>query len=313
MQNFAFAAELWRPGDKILIAVSGGADSMCLLDLLSRLKAKHDFELSVVHANYRLRGKDADADEAWVKKMAARYGIMCTVRRFRVSKAASEETLRDLRYAFFESLRQKTGCDVIAVAHNEDDQAETFLLRLLRGSGMTGLAGMRPKTGRVIRPLLGMSRHDILRYLEARQLRYRTDRSNADARYTRNRMRHELLPFLENEFQPRIRQVLAQTAGILSEEKFLLDSLVPKAPFRIITHGHAFSRSEALSYPEPLLRYWLRAMLGKMLGGRYPEKRFVDEIMKTLKSEKNKSQKITFLGLKLERKGDTVRLLKLSH
>ena len=216
-----------------------------------------------------------------------------------------------MRYAFFEKLRQKTHADIIAVAHNENDQAETFLLRLLRGSGMQGLAAMRPKHDRIIRPLIQISRDDILRYLTERRLAYREDRSNTDVRFLRNRIRHELLPLLEAKFQPRAKKILAQTAALLAEDYAAIEQLFPILPIRKMKGGLKLSRKTLLSRPDPVIRYQLRTVFTSSFKGRSPEKGVLDEIIKLIKSHKNKAQVITFRGLKLERRGDTVRLLKL--
>jgi tRNA(Ile)-lysidine synthase len=263
--------------------------------------------------NYRLRGKESDLDEALVRERAAAYGLELSVLRPKKPSLSNlEEQLRDIRYRFFEKVRAKQKASYIAVAHHRDDQAETFLLRLLRGSGLSGLSAMRPKSGHVVRPLIEMTRAEILRYLEERHLAFRTDESNTDTIFLRNRLRHELLPLLEREYQPNIRQTLADTAALLAEDYALFEQvslLQPKKDGKAMR----FSAKSLLSLPEPLLRHQLRLFFRPLFGGKFPPKSVIDEILKLLKSTKNKPQRYTSAGLKIERKGDTVTLLDFTN
>lgn len=311
VQNTNSLLRLWSHEKSFIVAVSGGPDSLCLLDVFSALSEKHGLKLHVAHVNYRLRGVASDQDEALVRERAAAYGLAITV--FRPKKPAKgnlEEGLRDARYAFFERLRKKLGYDLIAVAHNEDDQAETLLLRLLRGAGLQGLSAMRAKSGAIIRPLLATSRQDILQYLRERRISYREDESNADRRFMRNRIRHELIPLLERDFQPRARKVLARTAATLAEEYALLESAAP-AVLNIKINGRkaSFSRAEAAELSPLALTRELRRLFVAFSPGKPPEKGGMDEWVKVIRSGKGKTQRVTLRGLKLERKGDKVTLL----
>lgn len=215
---------LCRPHDRLIVGVSGGADSVALLDLLSQLPGL-PLQLVVAHLNHCLRGRESDADEAFVQALASRYGLPCEVTRVAVQEQAArqrcslEEAGREARYAFFEALRQRHQAAAVAVAHHADDQAETLLLRLLRGAGSTGLSAMAPRTdARIIRPLLGCTRQELRDYLAARQLKFREDSSNAKQDVLRNRIRHELLPLLQS-YNPAIAERLAATAQLLGEEQ----------------------------------------------------------------------------------------------
>lgn len=304
VQNTVATHALWQKQEHFIIAVSGGGDSLCLLDTLFLLSKKYDFKLDITHVNYRLRGKDSDLDEALVRERAAFYDLPLTIFHPKKTTASNlEEKLRDIRYHFLEELRKKKGATLIAVAHHEDDQAETFLLRLLRGSGMTGLSAMRPKHGHVVRPLINMSRRDILRYLKERNIAYRTDGSNTDTQFLRNRLRHELLPLLEKEYQPRVRKILADTAALLASDYAILETLPSQ------NDGKTFSVQELLALPEPILRTKLRSLLKPYYQEKAAPKGLIAEIMKLLRSRKGKVQTLSFRGLKIERKGDTVRLL----
>lgn len=310
IQNTVEKYALWHKGDAFIVGVSGGADSLCLLDVLFLLSQKYAFTVHIAHVNYHLRGPASDLDEALVRQAAETYRIPCSVLSYRHTlKNTSEEKLRDIRYVFFERLRQQTGSQHIAVAHNQNDQAETLLLRLLRGAGLSGLSAMRAKNGALIRPLIETNRVDILSYLDARGIVYREDASNTDPSFLRNRIRHTLIPLLEKDFQPQIKKLLAETAALLADDYALLEKIAADAPIKKSTLPLEYSRSLLLSLPEVLLRRELRTLLRPFFTGKNPEKNLINELVKALKSEKNKVQTVTFKGLKFIRKGDRVRLL----
>ncbi|MBI1921055.1 MAG: tRNA lysidine(34) synthetase TilS [Geobacter sp.] len=218
--------DLFRKGERVVVAVSGGADSVALLDILASLE-EYRLQLVVAHLNHRLRGTESDGDEAFVRDLAARYGIPCEVATedvlalSRARKLSLEEAGRLARYRFFDSLAEKHDASAIALAHHADDQAETVLMRLLRGAGTGGLAGMAPKSGLYIRPLLHVRRADIERYLFSRGLSFRTDSSNRDAAFLRNRVRLDLLPLLSS-YNPSIAERLADTGEILAADEAYL-------------------------------------------------------------------------------------------
>lgn len=206
-------------GSKIIVAVSGGPDSMALLTLLERLRAKHDFTLHVAHVNYGLRGKDSDRDEQLVKRTCEKYDLPLSVLRSKQRPNKNiEATLRDVRYRFFERLRKKLYFDSIATAHTMNDVAETVLLNLLRGSGVDGLSPFQRTRPYIVRPLLSFSRFEIEAFLQKEKVPSREDRSNQSKRFTRNRIRHELLPLLKT-FNPSIVATLAKTAVFLGKNR----------------------------------------------------------------------------------------------
>lgn len=225
---------LFRPGDTLIVALSGGADSTFLLDLLSRLPG-YNLRLIVAHLNHCLRGAESDADEEFCRDMALRYAIPFESRRIDIKAMASAERLnledagRRARIAFLDETCVLYGASAVALAHHGDDQAETVLMRLLRGSGTTGLSGMAYRNARgYVRPLLDIARSDIEQYLRERGLTWREDVSNGDTIYLRNRIRHELLPFLEG-YNPAIRTCLAATATRISDDEVLLRELTEQA------------------------------------------------------------------------------------
>lgn len=213
-------------GARVLVALSGGADSVGLLHLLREVERDGYLRVvGVAHFNHQLRGDAADADAAFCQSVGAALGLPVEVGAADVRAAAREsgrsieDMARSLRYEFLEAAATRLEADVIAVGHTRDDQAETFLLRLLRGAGPRGLAGIRPRAGRVVRPLLDVSRAELRAYVDAHGFDYREDATNEDVTIPRNRVRHELMPFLEREFSPGIVDVLAREAAIAREDE----------------------------------------------------------------------------------------------
>ncbi len=221
---------LFRPGGALVVGLSGGADSIALLDILSRLQG-YNLHLIATHLNHCLRGAESDADQEFCRLLAGQYAIPFEVRRIDIKKMAEDQRLnledagRRARIAFFDEIRAKYGAAAVALAHHADDQAETLLMRLLRGSGMTGLSGMAYRNDRgYIRPLLDITRVEIEQYLRSYGIEWREDASNSDTVYLRNRIRHQLLPLLE-EYNPAIRAGLAATASIIRGDEVLLREL----------------------------------------------------------------------------------------
>jgi tRNA(Ile)-lysidine synthase len=316
IQNTAHANNLWSRGSKILVGVSGGPDSVCLLDVLFFLSKKYAWQLHIAHINYGLRGDDSDGDEAFVKDLAQQYKIPCSILKPNITQSANlEEALRDIRYAFFEKTRQEHAFDSVAVAHTLDDQAETVLMRLIRGSGLSGLRAMRPKSGVIIRPLLETTRKDIEHYLKKGGLIYRTDTSNTDTRFFRNNVRHKLIPYLQEHFNRSIKEVLANTARIVGEDYDKLLSFTEVCP--IPFHHHAqmitFQASNVLALHPSTQKMVLRNFFSLVRGNlKSITNAHMDELFKMLHSIKSKSQTISFGGLTVERKGNVISITHAS-
>src|SRR5438445_7161256 len=220
-----------RPGDRVGVAVSGGADSVALLLLLLELREKLGVVLSVVHFNHKLRGKASDADEKFVAKLAAKHGLefhnisVDVAKKAKKERAKLEDAARRARYDYFRSLEESGVCKRIAVAHTADDQAETVVAHLLRGTGLAGLGGIHPISGPVVRPLLGVRRNELRHFLRARKQTWREDATNRDTKRMRARIRKKLLPLLEKQFQPAIVKHLATLAELAREDEAFLDAL----------------------------------------------------------------------------------------
>lgn len=222
--------------DKVLIGVSGGADSVCLLYTLNALKEEFKLKLYVAHLNHSLRGGESDQDEEFVRKLSEKLKIPAFFKKVNASAAAqngcSEETARKIRFDFLFQTAHENRIVKIALGHNQDDQAETVLMRLLRGSGLLGLSAISPKRkiGRlvIIRPLIGIKRKEIERFLKVRKITPRTDSSNLKEIYFRNRIRRTLLPELE-KYNPLIKEILAGTAETAARDYDFLHTSALKA------------------------------------------------------------------------------------
>jgi tRNA(Ile)-lysidine synthase len=222
-REFIQRNKLIERGDRIVVAVSGGVDSVTLLDLLYELRSQFDIELIVAHFNHKLRGRESDEDEKFVRELSAEYGLECYVQSrdtrsyCRERKISIQEGARELRYSFFSTLRLLKGFDKIATAHNANDNAETLLLNLFRGAGVNGLSGIQVKRSDIIRPLLFAMRDEIEEYAEEKGLPYRVDSSNLKTSYRRNFIRLKILPLISENINPGIIETLNRTAQIFSE------------------------------------------------------------------------------------------------
>lgn len=216
-------------GSTVLCAVSGGADSMCLLHFLGELGKSAGFSVLAAHYNHRLRGEESDRDAAFVADWCRRQGIGCIGGGGDVSGEARrrgtgiEETARSLRYAFLERTAQEAGAARIATAHNADDNVETLLLHLVRGSGLQGLTGIPPRRGDIVRPLLTTSREEITAYLNEYGIPHVEDSSNADPAFSRNRLRREVVPVLRR-LNPKLTESVTATIGTLRADNDFLNA-----------------------------------------------------------------------------------------
>jgi tRNA(Ile)-lysidine synthase len=216
LTNFKiFIAEnnILKPDERILLAVSGGIDSMVMAHLFIQL----GYEIGIIHCNFSLRGKESDKDEELVRKFAESNRLPFFSTRFETKNFATENGIsvqmaaRELRYAWFEEVRKNNSYDLVAVAHNLNDNIETLIINLTRGTGLAGLSGMRIVSNRIIRPLLFASRQMIKEYCDINSIRFREDKSNADTKYIRNKIRHQIIPVLK-EINPSIETTLNETA-----------------------------------------------------------------------------------------------------
>lgn len=267
-QQTVAGRRLWRPAEGLLVGVSGGPDSVALLHLLCATGRRP----VVAHVNHRLRGRDSDRDEQFVHDLCAKWGLTFEGVRVDTARVAAsrgesiEESARRARYEFFLEVARPLRIKKILVAHNRDDQAETFLMRLLRGAGRRGLGGMKmiapvPVPGskaELIRPLLRASRAEVLEYLRNNRLVFRKDRTNREWKFFRNRIRNRLIPLIEREFQPAAVEIFARTSEILADEDRLIERSLPR-----LGTGRRIARASLLELPEGLraraVARWLEA------------------------------------------------------
>ena len=230
VSNTIFRYGMIHPGDLIIVAVSGGPDSVCLLHLLHDLKDELKSGLVVAHYEHGLRPDEDESETKFVLRLAASMNLPCETEKAlflkKAETASIEEKARDARYAFLEKVREKWRAQKIAVAHNLNDQAETVIMRLLRGSALPGLAGIPPyRDHKIIRPLIEIQRKEILSYLSSRDLSFVTDSSNVETRYLRNEIRLKLMPLLQT-YQPRLIEHLGQLSEVLRDENRYIEQEV---------------------------------------------------------------------------------------
>lgn len=235
VEKIIAAEKLLAPGDTVVVGVSAGPDSMALLHLLLALAARLRLKLIAAYADHGLRPGETAAEARLVRETAAAHGMACEIEVLPVREQAKAQGLslehagRELRYRFLRQVAARYGATRIAVGHTADDQAEELLLRLIRGTGRKGLSGMASRAGDLVRPLLTIPKAELLRYLHDQGIASCTDSSNADRRYLRNRVRLDLLPWLESRCNPGVRQTLRQTAALLQDEETLLEELTATA------------------------------------------------------------------------------------
>ena len=219
--SFLREQNMVQPGDTVICAVSGGADSMALLWALYRLREKLQIRVQAAHFNHRLRGEESDRDEAFVKDFCAAQGILCHIgsKAVTAGEKGLEAAARTARYAFLESFPGK-----IATAHTADDNAETLLMHLIRGTGLKGLGGIAPQRGKLIRPMLTVTRQEVLAFLREENIPWVTDSSNETDAFLRNRIRHHVMPLLKEE-NPSLSENLSAAALRLRQDEAALDAL----------------------------------------------------------------------------------------
>lgn len=242
IERFCAGNALLEQGDRVLVCLSGGADSVCLLRVLLSLKERLSLTLYAAHVNHMLRGADADADEAFCRSLCAAHGVELFILRADVKKIARdsaqgfEAAARQVRYDYFSELKERYALNKIATAHNKNDNAETSLMYFLRGSGIDGLKGIRVKRADgVVRPLLCAARAEIEAYLQQLGQEYRTDATNLSEDYTRNRIRSRLLPQLAAEYNPNVIETLADNALLLALDAQYLNERAAELEARLVT------------------------------------------------------------------------------
>ena len=252
VQAYIAQHQLLRPGAPVIVGLSGGADSVALLHILTRL----GYPCVAAHCNFHLRNDESDADADFAQQTAEALGLpfrridFDTADYARQNGVSTEMAARTLRYEWFETLRRELGAEAIAVAHHRDDNVETILLNLIRGTGLSGLCGMRPRNGHIVRPLLSVDRHQIVRWLADRHLPFRTDSSNASDVYRRNFVRLRLLPLME-QLNPSVRDAILRMAGHLTDVEAIYRNAIDSHRAHLIDADGRISIDALLRTPAP--------------------------------------------------------------
>ena len=297
--RFIQEQSLIPPEKKLVVAVSGGPDSVCLLHILFKLREKLGIRLHVAHLNHLLRGADSDADARYVAELARQLDIPATidqrdVRGYQTKQRLSpEEAAREVRYTFLAQVADSIGADRVAVGHTVDDHAETILMHLIRGTGTRGLRGLQPltswqssgKTLNLIRPLLPISRRQTADYCQQLHLKPRLDASNLSLSPLRNRIRQQLLPLLQS-YNPQVTEALLRTACIATDDTAFLDEEASHLYDDIVREDKStliLDKARFLQLPSAMKRYLLRNSIEKLLGTlKDIETRHIEEILAAL-------------------------------
>lgn len=223
---------LIQPSDKILVALSGGPDSMCLLNMLFKLKDELNISIGAAHVNHLLRGEDSFKDEEYVINVCKEMDIPCFVKRVDINKYSKENKLssemagRNVRYGFFDEILKNNGFNKIATAHNANDQAETILFRLMRGTGLEGLGGIKvSRDNEVIRPILCLKRSEVEEYIQSNNINPRIDKTNFEKVYNRNKIRLDILPYIKENFNEDIVETLNRMSTLLQKDNNFIEKI----------------------------------------------------------------------------------------
>lgn len=304
VRKYINAHDLVAPNDRVLVAYSGGSDSTCLLLILRELFP----ETAAVYVNHQLRGEESKLEEDFVRKFCEEREIPLFVERlvWGHRRGNLEEEARKKRYRHFAKVATAEGFQKVALAHHREDLLETFLLRLVRGSGPSGLVAMKPKRGIYIRPLLESTKEEIQEYLTSRQVPYFTDSSNRNLDFRRNRIRHELIPYLEQHFNPALRKGLVQTIRWLDEQQQLISEYLESYSWLIRDNEDelSISREKFLKLSDPLRKELIRKILLQGDPSIRPDAKVLKRLIETI--ERNENLELPGF-LMIESLGDSVR------
>lgn len=282
---------LIESGDKIVLGVSGGPDSISMLNILNEIKDEYKFEIYVAHINHMIR-EEAEDDEKYVQKYCEKNNIQCFVKRIDVQQIANtkkigtEEAGRNIRYEFFEEVMKEVGANKIGVAHNKNDKIETIIMNLLRGSGLSGLKGIEPiRENKYIRPLIECERQEIEQYCEEQQLNPRIDKTNFENDYTRNKIRNIVIPYIKNEFNPNIIKTMDRLSQVVTDESNYMESQTNKIYEKLLiekTENQITLKLREFNEQEKVIKSRLILLVTKQLMGSTQgiEKIHIEDIIK---------------------------------
>ncbi len=288
---------LLESGERVLVALSGGPDSMALLHVLTKLRKRFKLELNAVYINHQIRPNAARKEEKFCREFCAKWNVEFQSVAENIPKLAKslrkgiEETARDFRYMQFKKIAQELNCSKIALGHHADDRVETVLFRILRGTGRTGLQGIPIKRGKYIRPLFDVTKVEILGYLRKNKIRYRLDQSNAKVEYTRNFIRNKLLPLIRKRINPNVDRAILNLVENTADEETFLEQIVDEALNECVSRTPAGKLVLALNrfngYDLWVQRRLIRRCIVNISGTKtYPDKETVDRVLEVSQREK---------------------------
>lgn len=306
--DFVAENELIKSGDRVVVAVSGGADSVCLFYLLLEFAKEHDTDLIVAHYNHSMRGREAIRDEKFVRELAEKEGVSFVCERAAKGQIKGEESARNYRYNFLEKIRGERGGDWISVAHNKNDLAETLLLNLVRGVGIRGLKSIPAKRDRIIRPLLFAKRSEIEKYLRDRKIGFCHDKTNDSPAFSRNFFRQSILPQLE-KVNPRVIDSLERTAKIAQSYDDFVSSVAASEIEKISRKEGGVIVIERKKFIK--LSPVIQSEIVRILAEKFNYKTdfsstHVEEILELIKNNVGKKHKLIARRLKFELSGGKV-------
>lgn len=306
-------------GDKIVVGVSGGPDSVCLLHLLSRLREDMNIQIYAVHLNHQLRGLDAHMDALYTMNLCDRLNITCLIRSIDVEgfciehKYSIEDGARRLRYHIFDEVKNRVGADKIAVGHNKNDQAETVIMRLMRGSSMNGLRGIdKKREDGIIRPILDFKREEIEDYCKRHNLSPKIDATNLEAIYTRNKIRLKLIPYMKEEFNKNVVDNIVRLSDSLRVDCDFIDSIVKKALLdttKVLPDRVYIYTSHLKKYHEAISTRVVMESIRNLIGDTNQiEKVHIDDIISLIPDEKKNRKLDIPRGIKAFRTSNYIML-----
>ncbi|MGD0134726.1 MAG: tRNA lysidine(34) synthetase TilS [Bryobacteraceae bacterium] len=309
--EFIAGHRMFEAGQRVGAAVSGGADSVFLLHALRELAPRWNLRLSVIHINHGIRGTDSTADAEFVEKLAEELGLPFHLRQTDVPSMDGnlEEAARNVRHGFFSELMASGVVDRVATGHTRSDQAETVLYRILRGSGLTGLSGILPETSEgIVRPLLEIDRSEIEAWLRQREIAWREDQTNQDRTYARNRLRHEILPLLRDNFNPQLDTALANLATLARDEEAYWDAELYRRLPTPNPQPQVIAVTELADVPPALARRRIRQAVALVKGDhRSLDFAHIERILRMARSQSG-SDRFQLPGLDVFRSFEWIRI-----
>lgn len=310
VQQYVFHEGLLKRGDKIIVAVSGGPDSIALAYVLNKLKDKQNFQIKLVHVNYHQRGIESDKDEKFVRNFAEKFELDVEIFDYKPGKSKNiEEDMRNFRYEIFEKVLRQERFDKIAIGHTKDDSVETFLMNLIRGAGIDGLVSLKNKRDEIVRPLMCCEKKEILAFLKIVKQKFRTDKSNFDEDFSRNKIRRSLIPLLEKDYNKNIKSHIIDLMDHLRADLEVVEDISEKVYNEKVSIGRggiAIDLGDFLKMSVALQKRLFRKIVKNITGDiKNVSSANFFEFEKLVKSEKSKIGEMNIRGLRiLKRKNE---------